>query len=90
MTVSQICYCLVDLLFGGSGENSSSFSLPGTSSELGCINDGIKKHGAGDQKNKREKRKCDSVNKDNNGKVFFQSYNHSDDWQYKSLLHNYL
>ena len=79
MTVSQICYCLVDLLFGGSGENSSSFSLPGTNLELGCINNGIKKHGAGDHKNKREKHKCGSVNKDD-----------SDDWQYKSLLHNYL
>lgn len=54
--------------FGGSGENSS-FSSPGQ--DLGCGNDGSKKHGAGDHKNKREKRKYDSGNKDKNGMGFF-------------------
>ena len=56
--------------FGGSGENSLSFSSPGTSQDLGCSNDGSKKHGAGDHKNKREKRKYDSGNNDENGTGF--------------------
>lgn len=55
--------------FGGSGENSS-FSSPGTSRDLGCSNDGSREDGAGDHKNTREKRKSDSVNKDDNGTGF--------------------
>ena len=81
---------MIDLRFGGSGENLSSSSPPGTSLDLECNNERSKKHGAGDHENKREKHKSDSGNKDNNGKVSFQSHNHSDDRQYKSLPHNYL
>ncbi|XP_022808852.1 uncharacterized protein LOC111345829 isoform X2 [Stylophora pistillata] len=54
-----------DPFFGGSGENSSSF-LPGSS--LGSVpdNNGSRRHGAGNHTNNMEKRKSDSVNKDNN------------------------
>ncbi|XP_022808851.1 uncharacterized protein LOC111345829 isoform X1 [Stylophora pistillata] len=61
-----------DPFFGGSGENSSSF-LPGSS--LGSVpdNNGSRRHGAGNHTNNMEKRKSDSVNKDNNGCVTFTS-----------------
>ena len=55
--------------FAGIGENSS-FSSPGTSRDLGCSNDGSREDGAGDHKNTREKRKSDSVNKDDSGTGF--------------------
>ena len=46
--------------------------LAGNLTSLNSVlsNDGSRTHGAGDHENKREKRKCDSVNKDNNGKGF--------------------
>ena len=60
---------MIDLFFGGIGENSS-FSSSGISRDQGCNNDGSKKDGAGDHKNKREKHKCDLVNKNDSGTGF--------------------
>lgn len=63
------------------------FITSGSSLDPGFSNNGSKKLRAGDETSEREKRKSDLICKDNDGQGSFQSYNHSDDRQFRSLLH---
>ena len=66
---------------------SQKFISSGSSLNPEYSNNGSKKLRAGDDTSEREKCKSDLICKDNDGQGSFQSYNHSDDQQFKSFLH---
>ena len=66
---------------------SQKIITSGSSLDPGFSNNGSKKLRAGDDTSEREKRKSDLICKDNDGQGSFQSYNHSDDRQFRSLQH---
>ena len=66
---------------------SQKFITSGSSLDPGFSNNISKKLRAGDDTSEREKRKSDLLCKDNDGQGSFYYYNHSDDRQFRSLLH---